>query len=477
MKWEKIKEVSVLCVGDVMLDTFVYGIVERISPEAPVPVFKTHRQFSILGGAGNVVRNIEALGGKTVFLGLIGKDDVGKKVSQLLEELPSTTSLLFTEKERKTPHKTRFVCQGQQVLRVDEESIAEIQEATAKVLLEAYLSYLSSCQVVVLSDYAKGGLLSSFLCERLIEEACQRGIPVIVDPKGDNYRRYKGATLLTPNLKELKAMTQLPCHANEEIITAAHHLRIETGVVSVLITRGQDGMTFVNEKENHHIQAKAREVYDVSGAGDTVMATLALALATEESFFRAIELANKAAGIVVGKAGTAVVTPEELKNGFSFSNEKKIHTLEELLPLLAQWRRQNQRLGFTNGCFDLLHLGHLHILKESRKTCDRLIIGLNSDSSVKRLKGESRPVQSEETRASVLAALEVVDAVIIFDEDTPFNLISTILPDILVKGADYRIDQVVGADVVQAHGGQVVLIDLLPGNSTTSTLSRFKAVA
>jgi D-beta-D-heptose 7-phosphate kinase/D-beta-D-heptose 1-phosphate adenosyltransferase len=476
MKWQDVENTTVMCLGDSMLDTFIYGSIERISPEAPVPVFKKHRKFSVLGGAGNVVRNLEALGCKTVYIGVTGIDAIGESVRQFLDLLVNVTAIVLPEKGRKTPHKTRFVSQGQQVLRVDDETVMPLSESTLETVMETYLAYLPRCQAVVLSDYAKG-FLAPRLCEKVIAAARQQGVPVIVDPKGHDYRHYHGATLLTPNAKELMHITKMPCQSNEEVVQAAQCLRTDMQVDHVLVTRSQEGMTLVSQQTSDHIPTQAREVYDVSGAGDTVIATLTLALALGQTVLEAATLANCAAGLVVAKAGTAVVTRAELENKCDETSSRKIAPLDHLLPRLAQWRRQHLRIGFTNGCFDLLHLGHLHILKQARQTCDRLVVAVNSDASVRKLKGDTRPVQSEQTRAEVLAALEIVDAVVIFSEDTPLVLIEHILPDVLIKGADYSIDQVVGADVVHAHGGRVFLAELLPGNSTTKTIARLESAA
>lgn len=474
MKWEQVSEITVLCVGDIMLDTFVHGTIDRISPEAPVPILKKHREFSVLGGSGNVVRNLVALGCKTICVGAIGHDAAGEMITEFCEKLPHVTPLFFSEKGRKTPHKTRFLAQGQQILRVDDENAKPINEETTSAILEACARYLPQCHALVLSDYAKG-MLTDALCKKLIQEAQYHNIPVIIDPKGHDYSRYRGATIIKPNLKELRDMTHLSAESSDEIAIAAQQLRADAHVSYVLVTRGQDGMTLVSQQSIDHLPTEARQVYDVSGAGDTVLATLSLAWALGQEPLQAAKLANSAAGLAVAKAGTSIVTREELEG--TSMEAHKTHSLESLLPIVALWRRQQYRIGFTNGCFDLLHLGHLHILKQAKQACDRLIVGLNTDNSVKRLKGDSRPIQSEHTRAEVLAALENVDAIVLFDDETPLRLIEKILPDVLVKGADYKIDQVVGADIVNAHGGRVVLVDLLPGNSTTSTVSRFSPAA
>lgn len=466
--------INVLCVGDIMLDTFTYGGIERISPEAPVPVFKRQHAQSILGGAGNVVRNLVSLGAHVMFAGAVGQDETAETIYQAMHELGQVTPLLMAEKNRKTPHKERFVAQGQQILRVDDENTLPIQESTRGALLEAIGKHISQAQIVVLSDYAKGTLVPA-LVRAIIQMAHDQHIPVIIDPKGQDYGIYEGATLLTPNLKEFQLATGQNCQTTEEIIVAAQKLRAQLNIDYLLVTRSQEGMTLIGDQETHHIPANAREVYDVSGAGDTVVAVLAAALASGLSMGESAGLANQAAGIVVGKAGTAVITPNELSRGSTLADKNL--TRETLKSQIAQWRRQGLKIGFTNGCFDLLHLGHLHILKQARAACDKLIVGLNSDASVKALKGEDRPIQHELTRAQVLAALETVDGVMLFDESTPITLIETILPDVLIKGADYRLDQVVGADIVMRNGGRVVLAELLPGNSTTATVERLKSVA
>lgn len=473
MKWEQVPQIKVFCIGDIMLDTFVHGTIDRISPEAPIPILKKHREFSVLGGAGNVLRNLVSLGCQTICVGAIGDDSAGTTITEFCEQLPNVTPLFFSEKNRKTPHKIRFLSQGQQILRIDDESTEPINEKTMSAILEASSHYLSQCQVLVMSDYAKG-MLTEVLCKKLIKEAQHRGIPIIVDPKGHNLDRYRGATVLKPNLKELREVTRLPAISNDEIAMAAQQLRTDTNAAYVLVTRGQDGMTLISQQGINHLPTQARQIYDVSGAGDTVLAMLSLAWALGLDPLEAATWANRAAGIAVEKAGTATVTRQELE---TISPEvHKIYSLESFMPVLTQWRRQQYRIGFTNGCFDLLHMGHLHILKQAKAACDKLVVGLNTDASVKILKGDSRPIQSELTRAEVLAALENVDAIVLFSDETPLKLIEGILPDVLIKGADYRIDQIVGADVVQAHGGRVILAELLPGNSTTSLVSKLQSI-
>ncbi len=469
---------TVLCIGDVMLDRFVYGQVERISPESPVPVLRMNRDFTVIGGAGNVARNISSLNANVIFIGVIGNDNAGSILKNHLDALPNTQSTLIVEPNRQTIQKTRFIAQGQQLLRLDEETPIPCALATEQKILELCERYIPKSQALVLSDYNKG-IFSKDLCEQLIKLAHGR-LPIIVDPKGRNYQQYKGATVLTPNLKELVDVSGKALKTQAEIIEVTQALQKELKIESILITQGSQGMTlFEGEKEPKHIPTQAREVYDVSGAGDTVVATLATSLASGVRLGEACRLANAAAGIVVGKVGTATVSAAELEkamdHGQFLHTDQKVLTREQAFELLKDWRRQGLKVGFTNGCFDLLHLGHLHILQEAAAACDKLIIGLNSDVSVKIIKGDSRPIQNQETRAQILAALGMIDAVVLFDEDTPYNLISALLPDVLVKGADYTVDQVAGADIVQAKGGEVLLVTLKQGHSTTSTVERMSA--
>ena len=476
------ENVPILCLGDLLLDRFVYGTVSRISPEAPVPVLKINRDFLALGGAGNVVRNLSALGCQTTFIGITGNDDGGQKVKELLTNLPNVTAHLTNE--GRTPIKSRFISHSQQLLRVDDEVVATPTETTVKALKDAVMDYLSLVKVVILSDYGKGSLPPD-LCQFIINAAKTAEIPIIVDPKGQDYSRYQGATLLTPNEKELSDVSPYPLRSDEDITQAMMQLKDRFKCDAVLVTRGAKGMTLLPPSKPKakaqpiHIPTQAREIFDVSGAGDTVIATLSAAIGTGNSLEDAARLANIAGGIVVGKVGTAVVGHDELATAVLKAEAiapSKIMSLEDARHHAQLWRRQGLTIGFTNGCFDLLHLGHLHSLEQCKKGCDRLIVGLNTDCSIKRYKGENRPIQAEMVRAHVLAALEYVDGVILFQDDTPLNLIEALLPDALFKGADYTIDTVVGADVVHLNGGKVHLIDLKPGYSTTATVEKLRKI-
>jgi D-beta-D-heptose 7-phosphate kinase/D-beta-D-heptose 1-phosphate adenosyltransferase len=461
----------ILCVGDVMLDRFVRGKILRISPEAPVPVFHIENEERILGGAGNVVRNLEALGASVTFISVVGKDREGTEIQDLLNGLPKVKSHLLVDDNRQTTTKTRFIATHQQVMRADQEQTFILNNTLGEELLNWFKNELPSHDLVVLSDYAKG-LFSPAILQSLILEARKQKKQVLVDPKGYDYSRYKGATLLTPNRQELGQAASLPIHEEEDVVRAAQKIIKECEIPALIVTRGEEGMTLV-EVSGHceHLHTQALEVFDVSGAGDTVMATLAVSLASNASLVEAMQFANAAAGLVVAKVGTAVVHQEELLSALHHqevqANEDKIVSWQKAQEKIQKWQRQGQRVVFTNGCFDLLHPGHVSLLTQSKKAGDRLVLGLNTDNSVQRLKGPTRPIQQEMARAFVLSSLGCIDLVVLFDEDTPLELIQTLKPDVLVKGADYTISQVVGASFVQSYGGEVRLIDLVEGQSTT----------
>ena len=467
--------VSVLCLGDVMLDRYVYGTVERVSPEAPIPVLRVERERTMLGGAGNVVRNLAALGTRASFLAVIGEDDAGRRVASLLADERGVEPRLVTERGRETAIKTRFVAGTQQLLRADRETVRPIAAASEASLLAALDRAIAPAAVVVLSDYGKGVLTERLLAQTIAQARAAKK-PIVVDPKAADYACYRGVDLVTPNRVELAQATGMPTASDQEVAAAARALIARCDLGAVLATRGPDGMSLVTQREVRHIPAEAREVFDVSGAGDTVVATVAAALAAGLPLLDAAWLANVAASIVVGKAGTAVAHAEEvfaaLRAQELMSHEAKVMPLAQALDRVETWRRQGLKIGFTNGCFDLIHPGHVSLLARARAACGRLVVGLNSDASVARLKGAGRPVQHDSERAIVLASLASVDLVVIFVEDTPLRLIEAIRPDVLAKGADYTIDQVVGAEFVQSHGGKVVLVPLAPGHSTSAMLAR-----
>ncbi|MGP1256088.1 MAG: D-glycero-beta-D-manno-heptose 1-phosphate adenylyltransferase [Kiloniellales bacterium] len=473
--------VKVLTVGDVMLDRYVTGVVERISPEAPIPVLRVLTEDTALGGAGNVLRNLAALGAEPLFCGVIGNDTAGLEVQHLVGEALGGGAHLIKDKGVATTVKQRLIGGGQQILRADWDAGGP-PRAKALETLEGYaLDLLSQARALLLSDYGKG-LLQTDLLRRLIEAARAAGLPIVVDPKGRDYSRYAGADFVTPNRRELAEATGLPTGNDAEVAAAAGRLIAEAGVGSVLATRSEQGMTLVTGDGRGgvadvvHLAAKAQEVFDVSGAGDTVVAAFGAGLAAGLAAPVAARLANIAAGIVVAKRGAAVASPGELLRAGQTarlqSAEAKIVDRSAAAADTRSWQAEKLTVGFTNGCFDILHPGHLHLLRQARAACDRLIVGLNSDASVKRLKGETRPVQDEAARAAVLASLADVDRVVIFGEDTPYDLIAAVEPDLLVKGADYDEAEVVGADLVKARGGRVLLADLKDGHSTSRTVEK-----
>src|SRR2546423_7304659 len=470
---------TVLCVGDLMLDEFVYGEVSRISPEAPAPVIAVQRSETNIGGAGNVARNIAALGGHCIFVGLIGEDEVGVKLAVTLVQEPGIESLLVHDPSRPTTRKVRFVSEhfSTHMLRADWELAAPASGDIEQKLIDTILPQIPRADIVLLSDYAKG-VLTARVIRNVIDAAKKLGKRVIVDPKSANFAIYRGATLLTPNRKEFAEATRSRADTDLNIAAAAQDAMVLADCEAMLVTQSEHGMTLVTRGgEAIHVPALPVKVRDVSGAGDTVAAVLALTLAAGADWETALRMANAAAAVAVGKKGTATVTPAGLRREIpphaSLAAEDKIVAAGGDLDVhLAGWRKQGLRVGFRNGCFDILHPGHVKVLTAARGACDRLIVGLNSDASVRRLKGDGRPVQDERARAEVLAALEAVDLVMIFEEDTPIKLITQIKPSVLVKGGDYRREQVVGHEIVEAHGGHVLLVEVLPGISTTSLVNR-----
>jgi D-beta-D-heptose 7-phosphate kinase/D-beta-D-heptose 1-phosphate adenosyltransferase len=470
---------SVLCIGDVMLDDFVYGEVTRISPEAPTPVLAVKYNTIEIGGAGNVARNIAALGATCVFVGLVGDDEAGISLRNALARLGAVAPELVIDKTRPTTRKVRFVSEhhSAHLMRADWELSAPASAESEAAIIAHARAAMPKVGAVMLSDYAKG-VLSERVIRAVIEEARRHDVPVIVDPKGHDYRVYRGASLITPNAKELSAAVHRPLRDEAEIAAAAAELARLVDSEAVLVTRSEQGMSLhVEGQAPIHIEAYPVKVRDVSGAGDTVAAVMAVLAAMRTPYEFAMRAANAAAAVVVGKRGTSTVSLGELRHRLlpaaSLAPEDKIvfdwSVLDERL---ADWRRHGLRIGFTNGCFDLLHRGHVKLLAEARAACDRLVVGLNSDASTARLKGPSRPINPAEGRAEVLAALEAVDLVVVFEEDTPLELIRRVRPAVLVKGADYRIDQVVGREVVEEAGGDVLLVNLVPGQSTTSLVRR-----
>jgi D-beta-D-heptose 7-phosphate kinase/D-beta-D-heptose 1-phosphate adenosyltransferase len=472
---------TILCVGDPMLDDFVYGEVSRISPEAPTPVLAVARSEVEIGGAGNVARNIAALGAHCIFVGLIGKDDAAKTLHDAFAKLKgSVVPHLVIEAGRHTTRKVRFVSEhhSAHLMRADWETAQPANAASETAVIAHAEAALPQCSAVVLSDYAKG-VLTPRVIRAIIERARRLGKPVVVDPKGHDYSIYRGATIITPNRQELGAAVHRPVTTEAEIAKAAAELARIVESEAVLVTRSEEGMMLhlAGHGPLPAIPAYPVKVRDVSGAGDTVAAVMAVLLAMKAPYEAAMRAANAAAAVVVGKRGTSTVSLAELRHRLlpaaSLAPEDKIVFDWSMLDeRLTDWRRHGLRIGFTNGCFDLLHRGHVKLLAEARTACDRLVVGLNSDASTARLKGKGRPINPAEGRAEVLAALEAVDLVVVFEEDTPLELIKRVRPDVLVKGADYKREEVVGLDVVEASGGDVILVELVPGHSTTAIVER-----
>ncbi len=469
---------TVLCVGDLMLDEFVYGEVSRVSPEAPVPVIAAKRSDLGIGGAGNVARNVAALGARCICVGMVGKDAAATTLRSALDAEKRIEAHLVVDAERPTTRKIRFVSEhhSAHLLRADWEQAEAAGADSEKALIAHALDALPGVGALVLSDYAKG-VLTKRVIREVIDAARRLGKPIVVDPKGADFTIYRGATVITPNRQELAHAMRSRAASDAETVAAAEELRRQVDSQAVLVTRSEEGMTLVTAAAPVHVPAYPVKVRDVSGAGDTVVAVLAVMLALGADFEAATRAANAAAAVVVGKRGTATVSAAELRARILpaaslVREEKVVFDWSVLDDRVAEWRRQGLRIGFTNGCFDLLHPGHVKVLTDARAACDRLVVGLNSDASTRRLKGEGRPVQDEHARAGVLAALEAVDLVVIFDQDTPIELIRRVRPKVLVKGSDYRPEDVVGRELVEAEGGEVVLVDLVPGHSTTRLVDR-----
>ena len=468
----------IVCIGDVMLDRFVYGQVTRISPEAPVPIMRRTREAAMPGGAGNVGRNLSTLGLRTALIGVVGDDPEGRQLAELLGRIDGVEADLIVMRDRPTTLKTRFVAGGQQLLRVDAEDTRAIDLTTESDIVMSLEDAAKDASLIILSDYAKGAITDNVIAAA-IAAGRAHGIPVIADPKGLDFARYGEVDLLKPNAMELGQAIGLAVETDRDATEALAKAMDLLPARAIVVTRAAKGMSFVQRDEAvMHRSGEAREVYDVSGAGDTSIAALALGLAAGGSLAEAVELAIAASGIAVGKSGTATVSANELNTALQMGlrNGGVSHVpLETLVGQVEVWRDTNLTVGFTNGCFDILHPGHLRVLEEAKARCGRLIVGLNSDASVKRLKGPTRPVNDEASRARVLSGLSAVDAVVVFDEDTPKALIDALQPDLLVKGGDYSIETIVGADVVLARGGTVHIVPLVDGQSTTAAIERANA--
>ncbi|KON64981.1 bifunctional protein HldE [Komagataeibacter europaeus] len=461
---------NIAIVGDVILDRYISGRIDRISPEAPVPVLVHEHLDTVAGGAANVAANAAALGARVSLVGLVGADEYATRLAQTLARWDRIdTRGLIRDAHRQTTTKTRVMSGRQQIVRIDNEDTHPPDPATQAELVDRACMAIDGADILICSDYGKG-VLDDGVLEKIITRARMRCIPVIVDPKRTSFAAYRGATLVTPNRQELGRATGLPVRTDDQIIAAAQAAGAQFGG-SVLVTRSEEGMTLWQDDGTvSHVRSRAAEVFDVSGAGDCVVATVAAILSAGQSMETAVTIANTAAAVAVGKLGTTTVSRAELSHALmrDMPDSGKCVSLEQAAAMARDWRHHGARVVFTNGCFDLLHPGHIALIQKAAAQGDKLIVALNTDRSVRRLKGESRPIQDERARATVIGALRNVDLVVLFDQDTPEEAIRAILPDVIVKGADYREDEVVGGDIVKANGGRVVLVDIMPGRSTTS---------
>jgi D-beta-D-heptose 7-phosphate kinase/D-beta-D-heptose 1-phosphate adenosyltransferase len=462
---------KILVIGDVILDHYLWGEVNRISPEAPVQIVDIKSESLVLGGAGNVVNNLYTLNSKVAFLSVIGKDKAGLEIKKILKNM-SVKRYLVEQKKRKTSKKSRIIASHSQVIRYDKESKEDISKKSAKSIFKEFKLIYKDYDIILLSDYGKG-VLTPKLTQKIIKYANQKDKKVLIDPKGDNYSKYNGAYLLTPNKKEAILASKIEIKDKRSLTKALKKLKKRASLSVSLITLSEDGIAFYDDKL-HIKPTVAKEVYDVTGAGDTVLASLGYAFAKDMDISSAIEFANLSAGVVVGKLGSATASIEEIQDYKSSlhksSIQSHIKSFNEIKDAITRLKKQNKKIVFTNGCFDILHRGHVSYLDIAKSYGDILILGLNSDSSVKRLKGKNRPINCEDDRAYILAGLESVDFVIKFEDDTPYELIEMIKPDILVKGGDYQGKEVVGSDIA----GEVRLVDFVDGKSTTKTIKKIQ---
>jgi D-beta-D-heptose 7-phosphate kinase/D-beta-D-heptose 1-phosphate adenosyltransferase len=462
-------QAPVLVVGDVMLDRYWHGGTSRISPEAPVPVVKVDQVEDRPGGAANVALNIAALGAPALLVGVTGNDEAADSLADSLGAA-GVKAVFQRIPTQPTIVKLRVMSRHQQLLRIDFEQPFATDSLSLGREVDALLE---GVKVLVLSDYGKGSLQNH---QQLIQAARARSIPVLADPKGKDFSIYRGASMITPNLSEFEAIVG-KCEDEAELVAKGAQLMTSLELGAMLVTRGEHGMTLLRpDQPPLHLPARAREVFDVTGAGDTVISTLAAALAAGEELPHAVGLANLAAGIVVGKLGTAAISAPELRRAIQRAegSERGVLTLDQLLPAIEDARAHNERIVFTNGCFDILHAGHVTYLEQARAQGDRLIVAVNDDASVSRLKGPGRPINSVDRRMAVLAGLGAVDWVVSFGEDTPENLIGNVRPDVLVKGGDYSVEQVVGASIVTAYGGTVKVLGLVENSSTTAIVEKIR---
>ena len=465
---------KILVVGDLILDEYIWGGVQRISPEAPVPILETRSENLALGGAANVANNLVGLGCEVHLCGAIGQDEKGDKLLQTIHDRSIQTEGIFRFVHRPTTSKMRIIAHNQQILRVDKEDNRPITEETEKKLIQYINQVIPGMDGIICSDYHKG-ILTEKVIKAVMHRAQKSEKSVIVDPKSSDFSLYKGATVITPNLREVARSVPIKIKDKEDLGRAAEYLLNLTKAQAILITQGKDGMSLYQNKEKPvSIPTVAKEVFDVTGAGDTVISVFSMAVFVGFDKKEAAWLSNMAASVVVGKVGTAVVTLEEINEFLQEEMLRTSHTvlkLEELKKIISMAKSTDKKVVFTNGCFDIIHGGHIEFLQKAKSMGDILVVGLNTDQSVKKLKGENRPIKNEKERANILSALKYIDYITLFSETTPEKLIQEIKPDILVKGDDYKIDEVVGREIVEGYGAKVELIPIVQGHSTTQTLA------
>jgi D-beta-D-heptose 7-phosphate kinase/D-beta-D-heptose 1-phosphate adenosyltransferase len=463
---------KILVLGDLMIDHYLWGSCERISPEAPVQVVDVAKETTVLGGAGNVINNLKALGADVSVAGVIGDDANGEELREMLREIDVASQNLIIQAGRKTSKKSRIIAVSQQILRYDKESKNAIEDASVEKILDSIKESIKEYDALILSDYGKG-VLTEDLCQGVIALANENGVKVLVDPKGSDFAKYRGAYLLTPNKKEAQLATGIDIDDEASLKEALLQLKSECDLDISLITLSEDGIAIFDEKLKR-FPTVAKEVFDVTGAGDTVIASIAYALSACKDIDETAKFANLAAGIVVGKIGSATVSIDEIEEYeaslHKSSSDAHIKTFAEIDAIVKRYKSQGKKVVFTNGCFDILHVGHVKYLQIAKSFGDVLIVGLNSDASVSRLKGPTRPVNVAEDRAYLLAALEAVDFVVPFEEDTPYELIKMIAPDVLVKGGDYEGKTVVGTEFAR----ELKLVDFVDGKSTTKTIEKIQ---
>jgi len=459
---QSLKNGSVLVIGDIMLDRYIEGDITRISPEAPIPILNKQNERYMLGGAGNVVANLRSYGTTVGLIGLVGDDEASFRIKFLLKNIAARNNLVSVKNSYSTT-KMRFTNKQHQIFRFD----VDLMLNKDKEIIEHVKAIINDYDVVLLSDYGKG-VVSDKVAKEVIKLAKKKKKKVLIDPKGKDYKKYRGAYLITPNRNELCEVIGSDVQDNE--IHYAKKLLKKIKVANILVTLGQDGMVIVSKKLSKHYKSQAIEIFDVSGAGDTVISSIAAGISAGLSLDKSIEIANVAAGCVVGKFGTATIIPDELIH----RSNNKIVTCAEAIDIVETWKFENKTIGFTNGCFDLAHIGHVEILRKSKEKCDKLVLGLNSDSSIKKLKGNDRPVIDQISRSILLSEFQSVDLIVIFDEETPLDLIKQLKPDVLIKGSNYKIDEIVGSDFVMSYGGNVVTVELIEGLSTTLIIKNIK---